>query len=66
MSSRPSSRFFSRAPVGDATDYLYNLLTATGQTLNPIKSAGAAQPTDNEAAVRDFQAAVRKLPTLLP
>ncbi|KAI9509771.1 linoleate diol synthase [Russula earlei] len=44
MSSRPSSKFFAR-----------------GSVFNPIRSAAPASPaTDNEAAVRDFQAAFKK------
>ena len=38
---------------------------ATGQNLNQIKFAGAAPSTDNEAAVRDFQAAVRQCSYIL-
>jgi hypothetical protein len=58
MSSRPSSKFLARATsVGHFTEYLCNRLTVTGQT---FKNGGAAQSSsdNNDAAVRDFQAAV--------
>lgn len=62
-SSRPPSKFFSRVSVGHVSYGFYYLLTDPGQTLNPIKSAGASSFTDNEAAMRDFQAAVSNVPT---
>jgi len=37
---------------------VYDLLTTTGQTLNSLKSSGAALSSDNEAAVKEFQASV--------
>jgi hypothetical protein len=61
MSSRPSSKFLSRASVSPTIDHFYNLLTATGQTLNPIKPAGAAPSPDNEVSVKEFQESVSKL-----
>ncbi len=61
MSSKPSSKFLSRASVGEVMSSAYDMLTAAGQTINPIKSTPATQPYDNEAAVRDFQNAVRAL-----
>jgi hypothetical protein len=58
MSSRPSSKFISRASsVGDILSSAYDLLTAAGQIINP-KSHSTSQHYDNEAAVKDFENAV--------
>ncbi|KAH8986848.1 linoleate diol synthase [Lactarius akahatsu] len=59
-SSKSSSKFLSRASVGEVVSSSYNLLTTAGQTINPIKSAPATQTYDNEAAVKDFQNAFKK------
>lgn len=59
MSSKSSSsKFLSRASVGDVVSSAYNMLTSAGQIINPIKSASATPTYDNESAVRDFQNAV--------
>lgn len=58
MSSRPSSKFLSRASVGHVVSSAYDLLTTAGQIINPIKSSSTTQTYDNEAAVKDFQNAV--------
>jgi hypothetical protein len=61
MSSRPSSKFLARASsVRHFTYYLHNMLTTTDQAFNPNKPGGAAQSSssDNETAVREFQAVV--------
>lgn len=43
----------------------YDLLTAAGQIINPIKSSSTTtQPYDNEAAVKAFQNAVSALLTM--
>lgn len=60
MSSRPS-KFLSRASVGEVVSSAYNLLTAAGQIINPMKSSSTTQTYDNEAAVKDFQSAVSVL-----
>ncbi|KAI9449938.1 linoleate diol synthase [Lactarius psammicola] len=60
MSSKPSSKFLSRASVGEVMSSAYDMLIAVGQTINPIKSANITQPYDNEAAVKDFQSAFKK------
>ena len=57
-SSRPSSKFLSRASVGDVVSSAYDLLTTAGQMINPIKSTSSTQTNGDEAAVKEFQNAV--------
>ena len=54
-----SSKFLSRPSVGDIVCAAYDMLTAAGQVINPIKlSSTTTQRYDNEAAVKAFQNAV--------
>ena len=65
MPSRSSSKFLSRPSVGDIVCAAYDLLTAAGQVINPMKSSSTtAQRYDNEAAVKAFQNAVSALLTM--
>lgn len=58
MSSRPSSKFLSRASsVGHIVNSVNDLLTSATQIMNP-KSPSTSQHYDNEAAVKDFESAV--------
>jgi hypothetical protein len=60
--SRPTSKFFSRASVGHALGpTVDNLLTTVSKTLTPMKWNSPVDSTINEAAVREFQAAVSTL-----
>ena len=61
MSSRPFSKFLSRAWISDVVRSAYDLLITASQIINPIKSSPTTQPYDNEAAVKDFQNAVSAL-----
>ena len=59
MPPRSSSKFPSRPSVGDIVCPAYDMLTAAGQVINPIKlSSTTTQRYDNEAAVKAFQNAV--------
>jgi hypothetical protein len=64
MPSRPSSKFLSRASVGDVVCSAYDLLTAAGQFIDPIKSPSTTQLHENETAVKDFHNAVSALLTI--
>jgi hypothetical protein len=65
MTSRSSSKFLSRASVGDVVSYAYDLLTAAGQVINPVKSPSTTRTYDNESSVRAFKNAVSVLLTVL-
>jgi hypothetical protein len=64
MPSRPPSKFLSRSSVGDVVSSAYDLLTAAGQIVNPIKSPSTTRTHDNEASVKAFQNAVSAMLTI--